>query len=83
MRTPPHRAGGVTGGAAALQDSLPALGIEEMDAIHIEIDVNCVMHLGAHLGVHTGRKGVALTREFQNDFRPQRLEHYHGGTERG
>ena len=77
MRTPPiQRAEGVTGGTAALQNSLPALGIKEMDAIHVEIDLNVVMHLGAHLGVHTRCKGIALAREFQNDFRPERFEYF-------
>src|SRR5438132_5322576 len=68
---------------AALGNSLLGLGIEELDTLHVEIDLNFIMHSGAHLGFHTRRKGVALIGEFQHDFSPQRLEHFHGGAEGG
>src|SRR5712691_5557873 len=69
--------------AAALENSLLSLGIEEMDALHVEIDVNFIMHFGTHLGIHTRRKGVAFIGEFQNDFRPQRLDYFYGSTDWG
>src|SRR5215471_2095829 len=69
--------------AAALENRLLSLGIEEMDALHVEIDLNFIMHSRAHLGIHTRRKGGAFIGQFQNNFRPERLEHFHGGTNRG
>src|SRR2546430_15474000 len=68
---------------AALENSLLGLGIEELDTLHVEIDLNFIMHSGAHLGFHTRRKGVALVGEFQYDFRSQRLEHFHGSADGG
>src|SRR5215831_14133213 len=67
--------------AAALENCLLSQGIEELDALHVEIDLNFIMHSGTHLGIHTRCKGVAPIGEFQNNFRPQRLEHFHGGTD--
>src|SRR5262249_41563133 len=66
-----------------LQNCLLRLGVEEMDALHVEADRNFIVHLGPHLWVHTRREGVALTRKFQNDFCPQGFEDFHGGAEWG
>ena len=53
---------------AAVRNEEPAISgpdnIEEMDALHVEADRNFIVHLGPHLGVHTRRERVALTREF-------------------
>src|SRR5262245_59013156 len=67
--------------AAALENSLLGQGIEELDTLHVEIDLNFVMHSGTHLGIHTRCKGVALIGELPNNFSPQRLEHFHGSTD--
>src|SRR5262245_57004345 len=69
--------------AAALENRLLSLGIEEMDALHVEIDLNFVMHSCAHLGIHTRRKGIAFIGQFQNDLRSQRFEHFHSRTDWG
>ena len=56
--------------AAALENRLLSQGIEELDTLHVEIDLNFIMHSGTHLGIHTRCKGVALIGEFQNNLRP-------------
>src|SRR5215467_6233068 len=56
--------------AAALENRLLSLGIEETDALHIEIHLNLIMHSGTHLGIHTRCKSVAFIGEFQHNFRP-------------
>src|SRR5262245_12342108 len=49
--------------AAALANSLLSLGIKKMDTLHIEIDLNFIVHSGTHLRIHTCRKGIAFIGE--------------------